>query len=913
MSQDNLSLMGITEHNLLFQRSLYRYVEAELWEALELRSGQNFWVLAFDPWLSEQPQRYAALCHELDYLASLQHPHIFPILDRWENSHRQYMMTMEPLPDAMCLRQYPEKLMPRELLDLFSGLAELLDWFGQGGFYLDLRPDQIFLQPQPFAFRYLLLPKSNTATVGTQAGWAKTDPFYLSPEEASGQAQTQASGYFVLGSLLFEALVGQPAFAASSVGETLEMIRQGTSPTIEQAPIRQDVRDFLYQLWQVDPNYRLQDAPTIRAYLERIFSSSRSYATPSQQEMPRRESLGGWGASVADKPAPLPASRMPMPTPSRAPSMDDDELPALDDLLHEEQRLSPPALSRFAPETPAITAEDAARWNQTRQPPSAEDFRSYPPPLEPIVYTEDADKSGSWQQPTSGKKREKMLRSDVPPPMGGSSSGSFLGAPPAGGPLAPSLPPAMASSSLESPKPPPPSPAGSSYGFPAGPPPAGPPMSPSRPPAAMPPMMPGKPPSTGSMRTPSPPVPSFQFEPPAPVSESSGEDISHEVARLGRQPAPKDIQQDLDLALSKELFHPPPTPRPASPGVFNESTKAAHLDATAPRPGLALPPQRGGVPAASSGPGGMMDWNEEMTQASALSTSSFSAPQAAFPAPARRSSFSFGGFGGGDAKTAKEMPIFDENRDGFSPVSPAAASLREEEKLQHVQNKKPTETTIKVLRRKGVVRHYTQMNPGLIFPLLVSLVEAELYIKIPDLPKVQQAESENVLEIKETSPMVRLVPVLPGCIVSPPEVVVDVRQPKVDAIFWVAPISEGDLTRSARVEIWHDGVCKDTLPLPCVIRTQFLTKLVSGFSVVSAVGGAFLEAFVGKGNAIASSAGKVASESWAASLAREAVKLLSTSGLWLGVFFLITALLCYLWLRPKRGDVLEKFLTSEIH
>ncbi len=222
------------------------------------------------------------------------------------------------------------------------------------------------------------------------------------------------------------------------------------------------------------------------------------------------------------------------------------------------------------------------------------------------------------------------------------------------------------------------------------------------------------------------------------------------------------------------------------------------------------------------------------------------------------------------------------------------------------------ESLVKVLRRKGVVRNYTQMNPGKVFPLLVSIVEADLYIKMPDLPDVQQIESDKVMTIKETSPFVRIVPVLPGCLISPPEAVVDVRKEKVDVEFWVAPQAEGDLTRSARIQIWHEGLLKDEIPIPCHVVTQTLTKIASYSSVLSSLLGAVFETY---GHKLSPDPNVLDTEraGLLSYLLQKTVGLLSSSGIWLGLFFLLIAFGCYLWLRPKQGDLIERFLTTDLH
>jgi hypothetical protein len=212
------------------------------------------------------------------------------------------------------------------------------------------------------------------------------------------------------------------------------------------------------------------------------------------------------------------------------------------------------------------------------------------------------------------------------------------------------------------------------------------------------------------------------------------------------------------------------------------------------------------------------------------------------------------------------------------------------------------------LRRKGVVRYYRQMNPHKLFPLLVSIIDAQRYIKHTDLPGVTHAESDTALTIQQKSPRVRIVPILPGCTIYPPELEVDVRSEKVDAEFWLTPQVEGDLRNSARVQIWYQGELQDQIPIPCQIRAQTLTKISAFFSVISPVTGAFLENY---GTQAANNGeGKLGAGGY---VLQKLLSLLSSSGIWIGIFFLLIAFLCYLWLRPKRGDDVEQFLKTDLH
>jgi hypothetical protein len=218
----------------------------------------------------------------------------------------------------------------------------------------------------------------------------------------------------------------------------------------------------------------------------------------------------------------------------------------------------------------------------------------------------------------------------------------------------------------------------------------------------------------------------------------------------------------------------------------------------------------------------------------------------------------------------------------------------------------PGEKVVKTLRRKGQVRYYEQMNPGKVFPLLVTILEAEKYVKIPDISGVAQKESDNVMEIKESSPIVRIVPIIPGGFVSPPEATVNVRQKKVDAEFWVAPQSLGTFDGSARIQIWHEGKLKDEIKLPMRVRKQAVTQLLGVTSAVSTFTGMFLKVS-GAGAKPPSDPGVTGT------ISHHAIGLISSSGLWVGLLLLLSAIGCYFWLRPRKGDEIEKFLTTELH
>lgn len=425
-----------------------------------------------------------------------------------------------------------------------------------------------------------------------------------------------------------------------------------------------------------------------------------------------------------------------------------------------------------------------------------------------------------------------------------------------------------------------------------------PPMFGNAPPAPTRPLSPAAPPA--------PPMPQASA-PPAPPRPSAA------------SPAPKNFSAPPSSPPMASMPPPAPGPAPMPPGGAPPPAPQSPAYYGAPNLGVRTDEvtRTEDTPALSSSViGGSLDsWQDEgeldggvTEEVPAMPQASPSAPLSSMPPAPAKAKKRAASFGSSSARSLE--PDIQAIQAEQQAVEEARASVMAGD-LEPIQED-TAENLVKVLRRKGVVRNYTQMNPGKVFPLLVSIVEADLYIKIPDLPNVQQVESDKVLTIKETSPFVRIVPVMPGCLISPPEAVVDVRKEKVDIEFWVAPQAEGDLTRSARVQVWHEGLLKDEIPIPCKVVTQTLTKIASYSSVFSSLLGAVFETYGHK----LSPDPKVLDTDQAGLLSfllQKTVGLLSSSGIWLGLFFLLTAFGCYLWLRPKRGDVIERFLTTDLH
>lgn len=281
----------------------------------------------------------------------------------------------------------------------------------------------------------------------------------------------------------------------------------------------------------------------------------------------------------------------------------------------------------------------------------------------------------------------------------------------------------------------------------------------------------------------------------------------------------------------------------------------------------------------------------------------------------------FGGLGGSPSAPPTEPSLEQPMAPAPPPPMPPPGYGPKTTSLEpQPQEEPPVEMReISVLRRKGVVRHYEQMNPEKMFPLLVSIVQAELNLLVPNLKHVQQTTSDNVLEIKASSPLIRIVPVLPGCLVSPPEMTVNVTQEKVDATFWVTPLVEGDLKRSAVIQLWHEGECRESISIPTNVCKQTLTKVAAACSVGVSGLKIYLDMTQWAHASGSSTAKAPAIDSFQQWLSHQMLHMMewlfgvvASGGFWIAAGLLVITYLCYRWLRPRQGDPVEVFLHTDL-
>ncbi|MCB9637970.1 MAG: hypothetical protein H6727_03585 [Myxococcales bacterium] len=856
-------------------------------------------------------------------------------------------------------------------LQLFSTLAkDLADFEKAGARVKSMDGDHIFVDTGSLRVRWLrvdlLFGFSLSKLSQTSAGVVRGNVRYIAPEQARATPATQATPYFMLGTHLFETLSGQPAFTGQSDIARLQQLLSSPTEQVESSSLAEEDRALLRKLMDPDESTRLQSTEAFETALQTLPNRTAApplapggpgFATPPSrpvfpQSAPAPQSpspIGGAPQLGAAPPAPRSAPPMSAP-PSQPINFSPPPPPA---------PMAPPAPSPMGPPPPIASTAPSTEPDlvpiqaETSAPSGSSSV------LDDILSTQDD--FGGLDGLFAEKKSDiddllNMNQIPASEPFGADddmaeedeAEESFFDTS-----EEPALPRESAKSAFA--------------------PPAEEPISFSESADAA---------SGSTIQTPSFVEDSRSAFPEPIVNEAPAPQLGASEISVSFDEVPTlEPQEESASSPQKEakVEAPRPKAKPAKKSAVSRERQAGRrLEQETTEAEINLVEENAAKIEIVQESLSIEITDEEDTGSASIEISrsfvEFQAENQEVPKPNYEHAVQL--------SISPPSPMDDDSQPpppsmgSYAPASPLAPpSPRVEEwkddmtALRQEKPKTPKMKDVKVLRRKGVVRYYEQMNPQKIFPLLVSIIQAEMYIKIPDLPRVKQAESEKVLEIKENSPYVRLVPVIPGCIISPPEAVVDVRKEKVDTEFWVSPQAEGDLRRSARVQVWHEGVLKDEIPIPTRVRTQTLTKVISSMSFMSGLAGAVFEAYgkkltatgakvgtkalaagskvgtkalavgskVGtKALAVGTKAGtkalavgaKVGAKtgvgltaaapaddktSLAAFLIKKIVGFLGSSGIVVAFVFLVAALLCYWWLKPKRGDEIEHFLNSELH
>jgi predicted Ser/Thr protein kinase len=265
-----------------------------------------------------EDQSFLRFFREAKLVASLRHRNIVTVFDLGQDDGRLFIV-MELLrgEDLTNKLESKQKLSLELKVHIVSELAEGLAYAHRKGIvHRDIKPRNVFVTDEGevklLDFGLAHMAQSTLTEVGQLLG----TPHYMSPEQVSGQVADARSDIFALGSLLYELLTGEKAFAADDVQGVFDRIVTGEPQPLRelQPSLPQELESIVMNALkksrsdrQANMNVLLEELRSFRSHLESRKSELRAQTREAARELARlrqehREMLTRRGIALQESP-----------------------------------------------------------------------------------------------------------------------------------------------------------------------------------------------------------------------------------------------------------------------------------------------------------------------------------------------------------------------------------------------------------------------------------------------------------------------------------------------------------------------------------------------------------------------------------------------------------------------------------
>ncbi len=250
MSDQPSRLQTALAERYTVEREVGRGGMATVYLAQDLRHRRPVAVKVLHPQLAVSlgPERFL---REIQIAARLQHPHIVPLYDSGQAGDLLYYVMPYVEGESLRQRLERERQLPLEDAVLVArAVAAALDYaHRQQVVHRDIKPENVMLHDGEAMVTDFGIAKALTAAAAdslTQTGTAVGTPAYMSPEQASGEAELDArSDIYSLGAMLYEMLSGVTPFTGPTVQAI--MAKLFTDPVPPLRELRDDLPGWLEQ------------------------------------------------------------------------------------------------------------------------------------------------------------------------------------------------------------------------------------------------------------------------------------------------------------------------------------------------------------------------------------------------------------------------------------------------------------------------------------------------------------------------------------------------------------------------------------------------------------------------------------------------------------------------------------------
>jgi len=211
---------------------------------------------------------------EAESAGTLSHPNIVTIYDAGEEKDLAYI-AMEYL-EGDDFTKYTNKnsLLPiRKIIDCVADIADGLDYAHQAGIvHRDIKPANIMLLKTGIAKVTDFGIARITATSKTQIGVVKGTPYYMSPEQISGEKVDGRSDLFSLGVMLSQLLTGELPFHRENPAALMNQIMNVPNPDPRKAnpKIVKPLVTIINKILEKDREKRYQRGSHLAGHLRKL-------------------------------------------------------------------------------------------------------------------------------------------------------------------------------------------------------------------------------------------------------------------------------------------------------------------------------------------------------------------------------------------------------------------------------------------------------------------------------------------------------------------------------------------------------------------------------------------------------------------------------------------------------------------
>jgi serine/threonine protein kinase len=223
---------------------------------------------------SEHLSRFS---QEYALLSRIEHPNVIRIYDQGFSDDHAYI-AMEYFEQGDLRAEIESGMSRQRVLAIIAQVARALAAIhARGIIHRDLKPENIMRRPDgsvalaDFGIAKSMLQADNMALTPSRHGDVVGTPYYLSPEQATGQAITPSSDLYSLGVMMFEMLAGERPFRAESLDLLLARHMMEPTPLLPQAHVA--LQPVVDRLMAKRPQDRYESAQALLADLEAMLSA----------------------------------------------------------------------------------------------------------------------------------------------------------------------------------------------------------------------------------------------------------------------------------------------------------------------------------------------------------------------------------------------------------------------------------------------------------------------------------------------------------------------------------------------------------------------------------------------------------------------------------------------------------------